>query len=644
MPLSDIGSNQPRRSQIAGVARCPKDSPSTWKQRLRRDLVEQEPINRSRVWVCPALRVHSASSDPQEDVRWSPLAALKVAGWLSNRASSANDNSHPCAQIMTVIRPERTELRRKKWSEDMRKFACRQRHIKCGLLSVFCAVGLFLVAGVAYSDVSISASFGSGGVGVGVSIFNYHECPAYQEVPIQRACFDQDGYQLYDAAGEAIVVPFADDNLYVMKFCVSPNGATYFVDDGGVPVLYLPDGGYLSNDCCPGGRWHPFTHVWDPYTPVYIGIAPSWHDWVSMGWYTNMSFYGGYWCNQPFISVGAVFPAAGLFINIGGSTYSGWSPYQNYYGYHPAPYRLTVINNNYYQYGGSNWSHYATVNHPFVGTGKPYVYGHGYVAAAERNPAIARRAIIAAAAVHALRARQPTLAARHQIAERTAAWTASMRTTMAEHNRPAQQVAANKTATMHAAMAEHNRMAARNAANRTATMHAAMAAHDRMAARNAAVRTANTRTAMAHEKFTNRTAAVRSTVHNSARIVRPVTQVHVARRSFQGSRTTSYNRASRGSAVSNTQPAQRQFRGASSYRPIQSFQRPRSYAPARTFQGASNSRAFQMAPRQQPMAAAGRSFQTRPAPSGHTAPARQQGGGPGRNGPGGANNRRPYGQ
>ena len=48
--------------------------------------------------------------------------------------------------------------------------------------------------------------------GQGGQAYNWTEVPSGQQVPIQRAVFDQGGYQLYSQQG-TIVVPFANQNM-----------------------------------------------------------------------------------------------------------------------------------------------------------------------------------------------------------------------------------------------------------------------------------------------------------------------------------------------------------------------------------------------------------------------------------------------
>lgn len=330
----------------------------------------------------------------------------------------------------------------------------------CRLLTGVWILGLLSIASTSKAEFGASV------------VFNWQETPQYQRVPIERAVFDRGGYQLYDSDGEAIIVPFTNDNLYVMKFAVSSDGSTYFVNDGSTPVMYMPDNGYMAYGGDPTGRWYPFTHSWHPSTAVYIGLAPSWNDYVSMGWYPNMSYYGGYYSNQASLSIGMGSPELGLSFQIGGAQYNGWGSYSNYYGAHRAPYAVTVVNQNYYRWGGPSWRQYAS-NHPFVGTGRPYVSGRGYVANTAKASLAARNA--AAATAH--------------------------RTALA-HERFVGNTAANKTASTTPARVFHGANATRTAKSTAQRTHAATAS---LKSRSATIRPA-VRTARANQSQSARRA------------------------------------------------------------------------------------------------------------------------------------------
>lgn len=200
------------------------------------------------------------------------------------------------------------------------------------------------------------------------TVFLWSDVPSGQEVTVTRAVFDRGGYQLYDDVGETIIVPFSNNNLYVMKFGVSDNGHMYFVDDNGTPILFVPRNGYLENATVNGARWYPFTQDFQPAEPVYLGVAPSWHSYVTMGWYPDMYYTGGYWCHDPYLSGGIFEPSFGLDIVIGDNHFHSWTPYHDYYYYNPAPYRVGWYNRDRYSWaeqphqdrqfwgGGNNWS------------------------------------------------------------------------------------------------------------------------------------------------------------------------------------------------------------------------------------------------------------------------------------------------
>jgi len=215
-------------------------------------------------------------------------------------------------------------------------------------VAVLVSLGSVLFTGVssARADDAVALAPPVGGVASvsDVSVFNWRDIPENQVVKIDRATFDSTGYQLYDTVGEQINVPFENDNLYVMKFGYTELGRPYFVRRGGVPTLYLPDGAYLENLDLAGARWYPFPAQSHPASPVFLGIAPTWNDYVVMGWYHGMYIYGGYWTEAPYYTGCEVQPLFSIDIVIGGDHYRGWDHYRHYervvppeYRYHPVP-------------------------------------------------------------------------------------------------------------------------------------------------------------------------------------------------------------------------------------------------------------------------------------------------------------------
>lgn len=166
-------------------------------------------------------------------------------------------------------------------------------------------------------------------------VYQWQDVPKGQEIPITRAVFDQGGYQLYASTGETIVVPFANQNMYVMKFGKSENGGMYFVSDGSTPTLYVPNGAGLENAAAQGAKWYPFPQNYAYTRPVYMGLAPTWSDYVAMSWYPGMLYYGGYYGYRPWMPGLMFSPMVGLNINIGGRPYYGWNSYSTYYRSNP---------------------------------------------------------------------------------------------------------------------------------------------------------------------------------------------------------------------------------------------------------------------------------------------------------------------
>lgn len=186
--------------------------------------------------------------------------------------------------------------------------------------------------------------------GANNNVYDWRDVPKGQQVPINRAVFDQGGYQLYATSGETITVPFENQNMYVMKFGKT-TGDMYFINDNGSPTLFVRDGAYLENAAAQGARWYPFPQNYAYSRPVYMGIAPSWGAYTSMGWYPGMNYYGGYWSYNPW-SVGLAYAAMpGLMINIGGRPYYGWNSYSTYYRSNPTN-RIVVNNSRGFNYSG----------------------------------------------------------------------------------------------------------------------------------------------------------------------------------------------------------------------------------------------------------------------------------------------------
>ncbi len=179
--------------------------------------------------------------------------------------------------------------------------------------------------------------------GQGGSVYQWQDVPVNQDVPVLRATFDQGGYQIFAQSGETIVVPFANNNMYVMKFGRT-NGQAYFRNDGSAPTLYLRPGDSLENAAAQGARWYPIPQDYAYSQPMYVAMAPTWNEYVGMGWYPGMMYYGGMWGYSPYNHF-AWMP--GWYINVGGRRYSDYNSYHSYYVSTPGYIRNRVVYNNY---------------------------------------------------------------------------------------------------------------------------------------------------------------------------------------------------------------------------------------------------------------------------------------------------------
>src|SRR5579871_1978741 len=200
----------------------------------------------------------------------------------------------------------------------------------------------------------------NGGMGApqAAGVYQWQDVPLNQQVPIVRATFDQGGYQIFVSTGEVIVVPFVNQNLYVMKFGRT-NGQPYFVNEGAAPVLYLSPGGYLENAAAQNTRWYPIPSDYAYSQPMYVSMAPSWADYTAMGWYPGMAYYGGMWGYNPYAHF-AWMP--GFYISIGGARYTTYGNYRTYYTSNPGYIRTRTVYTNYNtpRYGTGSFGRGAT--------------------------------------------------------------------------------------------------------------------------------------------------------------------------------------------------------------------------------------------------------------------------------------------
>lgn len=174
-------------------------------------------------------------------------------------------------------------------------------------------------------------------------VYQWQDVPQGQQVPITHASFDQGGYQIIAQSGETIVVPFVNQSLYVLKFGRT-SGQPYFINEGQTPVLYLQPGGYLENAAAQNARWYPIPNDYAYSQPMYVAVAPTWGEYLAMGWYPGMSCYGGMWGYSPYSHFGWM---PGYYVGIGGVRYTSFVSYHSYYTVHRNYYRTTTVYHNY---------------------------------------------------------------------------------------------------------------------------------------------------------------------------------------------------------------------------------------------------------------------------------------------------------
>jgi hypothetical protein len=156
------------------------------------------------------------------------------------------------------------------------------------------------------------------------------EVPKGQQIPVASAQFDQGGYLVTERSGRTIDVPFADQNLEVMRFARSTTGETYLVNEQEGPVLYVPSHYFLVSTVGVSARWQPLPDTYVDVRPIYVSIAPNWDDFIHLDFYADMRWYGGVWgYRRGYLEA---MPHRAVFF--GGHIY-GYEDYRRYAHEHP---------------------------------------------------------------------------------------------------------------------------------------------------------------------------------------------------------------------------------------------------------------------------------------------------------------------
>jgi hypothetical protein len=175
-------------------------------------------------------------------------------------------------------------------------------------------------------------------------VYSWRDLPQNQHICIRRVFFDEGGYQLYDQAGNVIVVPFCDQELYVLKFCLATDNTISVVNQGNYPVLYLPISARLKNATVPKAYWYPLSAQFHPSAPVFLSMAPNYDAYMSMGWFPGMIFWGGYWSGLAFHPGNMLVPTTDMHVLIEERRCSGWQPYRDYCAAHTPPFFMAYLN------------------------------------------------------------------------------------------------------------------------------------------------------------------------------------------------------------------------------------------------------------------------------------------------------------
>jgi hypothetical protein len=173
--------------------------------------------------------------------------------------------------------------------------------------------------------------------------YDWRSLPSWQKITVKRAWFDLNGYELEDAAGNGILIPFHNQTTYVMKFCLASDGRMSVENQGNYPVLYLPVEASIKNATVPRAHWYPFNSQFHPSATVFLSMVPTWDAFVNMPWFEGMDYYGGYWNALPFWPGTFLPPSLGLAVVIRSERCESWDAYRKYCSAHAGSYRTDSI-------------------------------------------------------------------------------------------------------------------------------------------------------------------------------------------------------------------------------------------------------------------------------------------------------------
>ena len=158
--------------------------------------------------------------------------------------------------------------------------------------------------------------------------YNWTEVPAGSRCQFSAPSLTRAAISSIQPQG-TIVVPFANQNLYVMKFGQSYNGGMYFINNGQYPTFYLPAGRRTStmqpSRERTGTRSRKTMPIRSLYMSVLRQVGPHSRGWAGIPACPTTAATGA---TVPYSMIG---PMVGLHFLIGGSPYYGWNSYHSYY-------------------------------------------------------------------------------------------------------------------------------------------------------------------------------------------------------------------------------------------------------------------------------------------------------------------------
>ena len=111
-----------------------------------------------------------------------------------------------------------------------------------------------------------------------------------------------------------------------------------------MPVLYLPEDGFLENAAVQNARWYPIPQNFEYTAPVYVTPVSGMTEYTAMGWYPGLYLYGGVWASRPSTSFTWT---PGYYVSVDGTRFASYEAYRAYYLKKRAYLRMRQVYLNY---------------------------------------------------------------------------------------------------------------------------------------------------------------------------------------------------------------------------------------------------------------------------------------------------------